>query len=48
MSAKLTDALFRPFFTNMNAGGDGFPTPFYDYQAYPKTRSYTFGLNVTF
>ena len=34
--------------TNMNAGGDGFPTPFYDYQAYPKTRSYTFGLNVTF
>ncbi len=34
--------------TNMNAGGDGFPTPYYDYQAYPKTRSYTFGLNVTF
>ncbi|MBR6998359.1 MAG: hypothetical protein IKI19_06095, partial [Prevotella sp.] len=34
--------------TNMNAGGDGFPTPYYDYQAYPKTRSYTFGLNITF
>ena len=34
--------------TNMDAGGDGFPTPYYDYQAYPKTRSYTFGLNVTF
>lgn len=34
--------------TNMDAGGDGFPTPYYDYQAYPKTRSYTFGINVTF
>lgn len=34
--------------TNYNAGGDGFPTPNYDYNAYPKTRSYTFGLNVTF
>ena len=34
--------------TNMNAGGDGFPTPYYDYQAYPKTRTYTFGLNVSF
>lgn len=31
-----------------DAGGDGFPTPNYDYQAYPKTRSYTFGLNITF
>lgn len=34
--------------TNTNAGGEGFPTPNYDYNAYPKTRSYTFGLNVTF
>jgi len=33
---------------NEDAGGDGFPTPNYDYQAYPKTRSYTFGLNITF
>jgi TonB-linked SusC/RagA family outer membrane protein len=29
-------------------GTNGFPTPNYDYQAYPKTRSYTFGLNLTF
>lgn len=34
--------------TNMDAGGDGFPTPNYDYNAYPKARSYTFGLNLTF
>lgn len=34
--------------TNFDAGGNGFPTPNYDYQAYPKTRSYTFGLNLTF
>lgn len=34
--------------TNFDAGGDGFPTPNYDYNAYPKTRTYTFGLNVTF
>ena len=27
---------------------DGFPTPAYDYQAYPKARTYTFGLNVAF
>ena len=34
---------------NTGAGGvDGFPTPNYDYNAYPKTRTYTFGLNVTF
>ncbi len=33
--------------TNMS-GVDGFPTPNYDYNAYPKTRSYTFGLNVSF
>ena len=34
--------------TNFDAGGDGFPTPNYDYQAYPKTRSWTFGLNLAF
>ena len=37
--------------TNPNAGNGSskiFPTPNYDYQAYPKTRSYTFGLNLTF
>lgn len=33
--------------TNMD-GIDGFPVPNYDYNAYPKTRSYTFGLNVSF
>lgn len=26
----------------------GFPTPNYDYQSYPKSRTFTFGLNVTF
>ncbi|MCR4773367.1 MAG: TonB-dependent receptor [Prevotella sp.] len=26
----------------------GFPTPNYDYQSYPKARSFTFGLNLTF
>lgn len=34
--------------TNTNAGGDGFPTPYYDYNSYPKARSYSFGLNLTF
>lgn len=29
-------------------GVNGFPTPNYDYNAYPRTRTYTFGLNVTF
>lgn len=29
-------------------GQDGFPVPNYDYCAYPKARTYTFGLNVTF
>jgi TonB-linked SusC/RagA family outer membrane protein len=33
--------------TNMD-GIDGFPVPNYDYNAYPKTRSYTFGLNISF
>lgn len=26
----------------------GFPTPGYDYESYPKARTYTFGLNVSF
>lgn len=34
--------------TNANAGGEGFPTPYFDYQAYPKSRTFTFGLNVAF
>lgn len=34
--------------TNANAGGNGFPTPHYDYNAYPKSRTFTFGLNVSF
>lgn len=29
-------------------GVDGFPVPNYDYNSYPKARTYTFGLNVTF
>ena len=34
--------------TNNDAGGDGFPTPNYDYNAYPKARTFTVGMNVTF
>jgi len=34
--------------TNNDAGGDGFPTPNYDNNSYPKARTYTFGLNLTF
>lgn len=34
--------------TNLDAGGDGFPTPYYDYNSYPQARSFTFGLNVSF
>ena len=34
--------------TRIDAGGDGFPTPSYDYNAYPKARTFTFGLNLTF
>jgi len=33
---------------DLDAGGDGFPTPYYDYNSYPKARSFTFGINVTF
>ncbi len=29
-------------------GSNGFPTPNYDYQSYPKARTYTFGVNLTF
>ena len=29
-------------------GQDGFPIPNYDYCSYPKARTYTFGLNLTF
>jgi TonB-linked SusC/RagA family outer membrane protein len=29
-------------------GTDGFPTPNYDYCAYPKARTYTFGINLAF
>ena len=29
-------------------GKDGFPTPGFDYQSYPKARTYTFGVNLTF
>lgn len=34
--------------SNAAAGAKGFPTPGFDYNAYPKTRTYTFGLNLTF
>lgn len=37
---------------NVSPAGDsnysGFPTPGYDYHSYPKTRTFTFGLNVAF
>ncbi len=34
---------------NTKRGGvDGFPTPNYDRNAYPKARTYTFGVNLTF
>ncbi|WP_120272316.1 TonB-dependent receptor [Mangrovibacterium diazotrophicum] len=29
-------------------GVNGFPTPNYDYNPYPKARTYTFGMNLTF
>ena len=31
-----------------DASDTGFPTPNYDYCAYPKARTFTFGMNVTF
>ena len=37
---------------NVNRSADGsysgFPTPAYDYRSYPKSRTFTFGLNVAF
>jgi TonB-linked SusC/RagA family outer membrane protein len=34
---------------NTQPGGEnGFPTPNYDYNSYPKARTITFGLNITF
>ncbi len=33
---------------NTSAFTSGFPTPNYDYRAYPKARSFTFGANVSF
>jgi TonB-linked SusC/RagA family outer membrane protein len=37
-----------PDVNTQSSGQDGFPVPNYDYNAYPKARTYTFGLNVTF
>ena len=31
-----------------HGGSNGFPTPSYDYQSYPKARTYTFGVNLSF
>lgn len=33
---------------NADSNYSGFPTPGYDYHSYPKTRTFTFGLNVAF
>ena len=33
---------------NADSSYAGFPTPNYDFRSYPKTRTFTFGLNVTF
>ncbi len=33
---------------NSDASGNGFPTPNFDYQSYPKARTYTFGVNLAF
>jgi hypothetical protein len=32
----------------MNSDYAGFPTPGFDYNSYPRSRTFTFGLNVTF
>ncbi len=34
--------------SSMDSAYSGFPTPGYDYNAYPKSRTFTFGLNVAF
>ena len=33
---------------NADSSYAGFPTPAYDYRSYPKSRTFTFGLNLTF
>lgn len=33
---------------NTSPSTNGFPTPYYDSNAYPKSRTFTFGFNVTF
>ena len=33
---------------NADSSYSGFPTPAYDYRSYPKSRTFTFGLNVAF
>lgn len=33
---------------NADSSYSGFPTPNYDFRSYPKSRTFTFGLNVTF
>ena len=33
---------------NADSSYTGFPTPNYDFRSYPKTRTFTFGLNVSF
>ena len=37
-----------PSINTAPGGSNGFPTPNYDYHSYPRSRSFTFGLNVTF
>jgi TonB-linked SusC/RagA family outer membrane protein len=37
-----------PDVNTQSGGQDGFATPNYDYNPYPKARTYTFGLNLTF
>jgi TonB-linked SusC/RagA family outer membrane protein len=37
-----------PDVNTLPGGVNGFPTPNYDYNSYPKARTYTFGLNLTF
>ena len=33
---------------SMSSSYSGFPTPGYDYNSYPRSRTFTFGLNVAF
>lgn len=37
-----------PDVNTASGGKNGFPTPNYDFNSYPKARTYTFGLNLTF